>query len=145
MEKAAEHCGVNLWKYVDEVRYGPFDNPSFSVQGGSRIIQIPNTMSQSNKYMQLKTAAHELNHARIYDKFIKRMGPISGHQEYWAAHRNFGTRLYAREEMIVERAAEMMIRSVFEGKLSGANLRRFTAALDDAKDYIDGWKSVFRG
>ena len=140
LEKAAEHSGVDLWKYVDEVRYGKFDAPSFSVQGRVRVIRIPSTISQTNKYMQLKTAAHEINHARIYDKFLQRLGPTRGHDEYWGAHRDFGTPLYAREEVIVERGAEMLIRSVFEGKLTGKNLRRFTEAINDSADYISGWR-----
>lgn len=106
-----------------------------------RSSRLPSTISQTNKYIQLKTAAHEINHARIYDKFIKRLGAVNGHEEYWSAKRAFGTSLYAREEVIVERAAEMMIRSVFEGKLTGANLKRFTHALDDAAEYISGWRS----
>jgi len=119
LEKAAEHSGVDLWKYVDEVHYGNFSRPSFIVQGRVRVIRIPNNMSQSNKYMQLKIAAHEINHARIYDKFLKRLGYIRGHEEYWSRHRAFGMPLYAREEVIVERGAQMLIRSVFEGKLTG--------------------------
>ncbi|MFQ6550645.1 hypothetical protein AADZ90_022105 [Aestuariibius sp. 2305UL40-4] len=147
MEKVADHCGVDLWKYVDEVRYGSvradgFEYPNFSVEGGVRIIRIPSDISQTNKYMQLKTAAHELNHARIYDKFVTRLGPVRGHEEYWGAHRDFGTSLYAREEVIVERAAQMMVRSVFEGKLTGANLRRLTDALNDADNYIADWRAL---
>ena len=143
VEKAADHCGVDLAKFVDEVRYGPpveGELARFSVEGGQRIITITNRLPQENKYMQLKTAAHELNHARIYDKFIQRMGPVRGHEEYWGAHRDFGMPLYAREEVIVERAAEIMIRSVFEGHLTGANLRRLTHALDDSRKYIAGWR-----
>ncbi len=28
LEKAAEHSGADLWKYVGEVRYGKFPDPS---------------------------------------------------------------------------------------------------------------------
>ena len=145
LEKVADHCGVDLWKYVDEVQYGSasteaFKFPNFSVVGGKRVIRIPSDISQTNKYMQLKTAGHELNHARIYGKFLQRMGPVRGHEEYWGAHRNFGTPLYAREEVVVESAAQLMIRSVFEGKVTGANLRRLTDALDESADYIAGWR-----
>jgi len=131
---------VDLWKYVDEVRYGKFDYPSFSVQGRIRVIQIPTQISQSNKYDQLITAAHEINHARIYDKFLKRFGYIKGHEEYWSATRNKGTPLYAREEVIVERTAQIQIRSVFEGQLSGNNLRRFTKAIDSSNEYIRDYR-----
>ena len=88
------------------------------------------------------TAAHELNHARMYDKFIKRMGPVDGHNEYWGVHRDFGTPLYAREEVIVEKAAQMMIRSVYDGKLNGDNLRQFQDALRGSEDYIAGWRAA---
>jgi hypothetical protein len=145
LEKVADHCGVNLARFVDDVRYGPSVNgelASFQVIGGQRIITISNLLPQTNKYMQLKVAAHELNHARIYDKFLTRMGRERGHLEYWAAHRDFGTRLYAREEVIVEQAAQIMIRSVFEGKLTGANLRRLTEAIDDSRSYIADWRRV---
>lgn len=75
LEKAANHCGADLWKYVDEVQYGPptsprFENPNFIVEGSVRIIRLPSAISQVNKYMWLKTAAHEINHRIIYDKFI---------------------------------------------------------------------------
>lgn len=145
VEKAADHSGVDLARFVDEVRYGPSvdgELARFSVEGGQRIITITNRLPQENKYMQLKVAAHELNHARIYDKFIRRMGPIRGHEEYWGAHRKFGKPLYAREEVIVEKAAQMMIRSVFEGRMTGANLRRLTHALDDSENYIAGWREL---
>ncbi len=140
LEKAAAHSGVDLWKYVDEVRYGNFEYPSFSVQGRVRVIQIPTQISQSNKYEQLLTAAHEINHARIYDKFLKRLGYIRGHEEYWSVARNRGTQLYAREEVIVERTAQIQIRSVFEGKLSGSNLRRFIQAIDNSNEYIRDYR-----
>ncbi|MBL3576334.1 hypothetical protein JMK10_20475, partial [Rhodovulum sulfidophilum] len=139
LEKAADHCGVDLWRYVDEVQYGhpkirAFKLPNFDVVGGSRIIRIPSNLSQTNKYMQLKTAAHEINHARMYEKLIARHGPIRGHEIWRSEGQDF--RLYAREEVIVERAATLMIRSVFEGKVSGANLRRLTTTLDDSASYI---------
>lgn len=90
--------------------------------------------------MQLKTAAHEINHARMYDKLLKRYGDIAGH-ERWIKEGN-NARLYASEEVIVERAATMTIRSVFEGKLTGDNLKRFLHALDDSKDYIGEYKKM---
>ena len=139
LEKAAEHSGVDLWKYVDEVQYGNFIDPSFSVQGAVRIIKIPNNISQSNKYMQLKIAGHELNHARCYQKLIERFGLEQGHAR-WIREGN-NPRLYAREEVLVERVAALTIRSVFEGKLTGRDLRRLTEALNESKKYIDGYKA----
>lgn len=69
------------------------------------------------------------------------MGTIKGHEEYWGAHRNRGSSLHARAEVIVERAAQMMICAVFERKLTGANLRRPAHTLDDSADYISGWRN----
>lgn len=145
LEKAADHCGVDLWKYVDEVQYGPptnpkFMNPNFTVEGRIRIIRLPSTISQENKYMQLKTAAHEINHARIYDKIILRYGYIDGHDLWYSQGSN--SRLYAREEVIVERAAQMMIRSVFEGQLSGKDLRRLQDAINESKGYIEHYRAL---
>jgi len=58
VEKVADHCGVDLARFVDGVRYGsPLDGElaRFSVEGGQRIITITNRLPQENKYMQLKT------------------------------------------------------------------------------------------
>ncbi|MDO5642150.1 MAG: hypothetical protein Q4G26_07145 [Paracoccus sp. (in: a-proteobacteria)] len=145
LEKAADHCGVDLWKYVDEVQYGPptnpkFTNPNFTVEGRLRIIRLPSTISQENKYMQLKIAAHEINHARIYDKLLARHGHIGGHDIWVKLGSNVKT--YAREEIVVERAAQLMIRSVFEGKLTGVNLKRLTQAINDSEDYIAHYKTL---
>jgi len=136
LDEAAAASGVDLSKLVDEILYVQGAS-SFEVIGGRRVLAIGSNAFGRTRAGQLVEAAHEIAHAQYFDRyFARRLGFTEAVEEYFSLERSFGTPLYAREEVLVERLAQWRISHYLGGlapQQSAASTR-----------YINGWLIIWR-
>jgi hypothetical protein len=137
VDEAANASGVeDIYKYVDEVTYET-GSSYFDVRGGVRQLNIGSNAFSKTRAGQLIEASHEIGHAKVFDKLVKKLGFDAAYKEgFLNPERNFGQRLYAREEQLVERLARWRVRKY----LGGLTQQQSTAS----KKYIDSWRKIER-
>jgi hypothetical protein len=108
----------------------------FDVRGGVRTINIGSNAFYKTGVGQLIEASHEIGHAQVFDKMVKKKGFDAAMESFLSAERGYGQRLYAREEQVVERLARWRVKSY----LGGISPQQAAASTK----YIENWRMVER-
>lgn len=126
VDLVSSSIGIRLDRYVDNVVYTDSPFPIFAVlDDGRRVIGLNDEVLSSSKFMQFKSAAHEINHARHSQRL--------GHQNYTD---NYYTEIegIVRTEGLVESRALKQTQKYFGNSLP-------QEVTQDALDFVEGWKA----
>lgn len=134
----SRNCGFKLDDVVDVVVVYNGTKPAFMVRNGLRAIRLPTALSESSKFTQFMYAAHELNHARVFGKLVDRYGFQRAYDIWRTGTTNAAT--YAREEVLVQRAAEFQMRTHFSNTVNSAEIEDLASALSDSARLIETYK-----
>jgi hypothetical protein len=137
ISEAVKSAGAkDIYKLVDEIYYGT-GSSRFEVDEytGIRSLTIGSNAFNKTAAGQLIEANHEIAHAQVFDKLVKKLGYEAAYEESFV-NRYHGSKGYAREEQLVERLARWRVRH-YLGGLSPQQEAVSTL-------YIRGWRDVER-
>jgi hypothetical protein len=132
--EASRASGVRLSNLVDEIRYVQ-GSSYFDVVGNTRVLAIGSDAFGKTRAGQLIEGAHEIAHAQVFERLVSQQGFGNAVNDYFGAARGFGTWLYAREEVLVERIALGRVRRY----LGGLTPQQEAASIR----YIKTWRPVW--
>ncbi|NSX55556.1 hypothetical protein [Parasulfitobacter algicola] len=167
LERAAKHCGVDLWKYVDEVVYAPKGHELYKGKNAPAYFQITENaktriiisfqdeLHTTNSYRQMMSAVHELDHAVQFKAWVTYLGYKEAFYNWTlmtlsqSSPRSFAyknkllgyQKNYAIHELMSEHRANNVM-NIFTGRTKGANYREFKEAMDWSWDYIEGYRKI---
>jgi hypothetical protein len=135
LDDASRASGVQLSDLVDEVRYVQ-GSSYFEVIRSQRVMVIGSDAFGKTRAGQLIEGAHEIGHAQVFDRLVRKMGFTTAVIDYFGHARGFGTSLYAQEEVLVERLARWRVRRY----LGGLTPQQAAASTR----YINEWRPIWR-
>ena len=131
--EAAKASGIQISKYVDEVRYAANSSSFFEVTtAGRRILTIGSQAFGRTRAGQILEGAHELVHAQQYALALQRAGGNVAAAIKAFNSAKFGSAAYAADEVMAETLA---LRRV------AAYLKLSPQQVAAASKYIKGWQA----
>jgi hypothetical protein len=136
LDEASRAAGVRLSDLVDEVRYAQ-GRSYFDLIGSKRVMVIGSDAFGKTRAGQLIEGSHEIGHAQVFDRLVRKLGFTAAVHDDFSPTRGFGTSIYAREEVLVERLALGRVRR-YLGRITPQQEAASTRS-------INGWRPVWTG
>ncbi|NSX56227.1 hypothetical protein [Parasulfitobacter algicola] len=149
LDDIGRHSGVEFRKCITKIGFdSQIKDAYFKIlKDGSLGLGLPPSFKKKDYIDQLFTLAHELNHGRMLQKLVNRFGKKRAFEIWHAELKN--QIKYVREEVVVELAAQKMVKSfvlksVYEGKLSMKDVNRLIELLKESDIYVKEFKTKWQ-